>query len=74
MRVSTQIINGKITTNKQNKQLHGFGLESIQHLTMQYDGEFSMTYQDDTFILTVMLKNRKNANNQEGMKDANSYL
>jgi sensor histidine kinase regulating citrate/malate metabolism len=62
-----QIINGKITTTKQDKQWHGFGLESIHHLALQYDGESSTTYQDDTFILTVMLKNRKNLDSQEAM-------
>ena len=62
-----QIINGKIATTKQNKQWHGFGLESIHHLALQYDGESSTTYQDGTFILTVMLKNKTNANSQEAM-------
>ena len=52
-----QIVEGKIATTKQDKHLHGFGLESIQYLALQYDGDSSVTYHDDTFILTVMLKN-----------------
>lgn len=53
-----QMQNGKPITTKSDKQLHGFGLESIQHLALQYDGSSSTAYQNDEFVLTVMLKNQ----------------
>ena len=52
------IVDGKIATTKQNKQFHGFGLESIQRLAQQYDGESFLDYQDGFFTLSVILNNR----------------
>ena len=52
------IVDGRIATTKQNKQFHGFGLESIQRLAQQYDGESFLDYQDGFFTLSVVLNNR----------------
>ncbi len=56
---------GKLVTTKKEKHLHGFGLESIHHLALQYEGESSFAYQDGEFVLTVMLKNKAETE-QEG--------
>ena len=56
---------GKLVTTKKENHLHGFGLESIHHLALQYEGESSFAYQDGEFVLTVMLKNKAETE-QEG--------
>lgn len=51
------IADGKIVTTKQDKLLHGFGLESIGQLAQKYDGHSSLEYQDYVVTLKVILKN-----------------
>lgn len=52
-----EIIDGKITTTKKEKQIHGFGLESIRTLAHRYNGDSFIEYQNGIFTLTVLLQN-----------------
>lgn len=51
------IIDGKIVTTKEDKRLHGLGLETIQQLARKYNGNSFPTYQNHIFILKIILKN-----------------
>lgn len=56
--VSAPVIkDGKIITTKQDKFLHGIGLESIKILAQRYEGESFITYENHIFTLTIILKN-----------------
>lgn len=55
--VDPLIIDGKIATTKEDKQLHGLGLESIQMLARRYQGESFVDCKQNIFTLTVVLKN-----------------
>lgn len=59
------IIDGKITTTKQDKENHGLGLESIKKIAKQYDGDAFIECQDNFFTLTVVLKNISGEENKE---------
>lgn len=52
-----EIVEGKIATTKEDKQLHGLGLESIQTIARHYQGESFIAYENHIFTLTVVLKN-----------------
>lgn len=51
------IVNGTIATTKQDKTLHGLGLESIAALCRQYQGQSFIEYENHLFTLTVLLQN-----------------
>lgn len=51
------IRNGTIATTKQDKQLHGLGLQSIKALCQQYQGDSSVTCENHLFTLAALLKN-----------------
>lgn len=56
--VSAPVIkDGKIITTKQDKFLHGIGLESIKILAQRYEGESFTTYDNHIFTLTIILRN-----------------
>lgn len=51
------IVNGTIATTKQDKTLHGLGLESIAALCRQYQGQSFIECENHLFTLTVLLQN-----------------
>ena len=44
-------MNGKLRSNKRDKENHGIGLESIEAIVQQYEGIFQVQYDEDRFIL-----------------------
>lgn len=44
---------GKLITNKQNHQLHGYGIKSVQKIVRQYEGDFSYQIREREFIVTI---------------------
>ena len=44
---------GKLITNKQNHQLHGYGIKSVQKIIRQYEGDFSYQIREREFIVTI---------------------
>ena len=46
-------------TTKKDKNYHGFGMKSIRFLTEKYDGELSITADDDVFSLNIIFQNPK---------------
>ncbi|MGL5312196.1 MAG: ATP-binding protein [Peptostreptococcaceae bacterium] len=46
---------GKIKTNKNDKLLHGIGIESIKRTVEKYDGEVVIDYSDSSFVLKIMI-------------------
>lgn len=50
--------NGRLYTNKPNKQKHGFGLKSIRKIVNSYHGDLQMYYHPDTrtFHTVITLK------------------
>lgn len=44
---------GKLITNKQNHQLHGYGIKSVQKIVRKYKGEFSYQVHESEFIVTI---------------------
>ena len=45
---------GSLSTNKQNKKLHGIGLTSIQECVEKYHGYVSIIEEDSTFQLAIL--------------------
>lgn len=45
---------GSLSTNKQNKKLHGIGLTSIQECAEKYHGYVSIIEEDSTFQLAIL--------------------
>lgn len=46
-----------IVTSKKNKQLHGYGISSIETITKKYKGNLSMSCKNNIFTLSVILVN-----------------
>lgn len=55
--IEPEIIEGKIATTKEDKWLHGLGLDSIQTIARSYQGESFIAYENHIFSLTVVLNN-----------------
>ena len=49
------IVNGKYITTKKNKNLHGYGIESIENIADKYEGFFSCQSDQQTFTATLTL-------------------
>ncbi len=47
--------NGLPQTTKNNKNLHGFGLKSIQSTVNKYDGVFAMETKNNTFSIRILI-------------------
>ncbi len=52
---SINIKNDKIETKKNNKELHGMGLKSIQSVVDKYDGVMNINYNDRKFEMEIAL-------------------
>lgn len=46
-----------LTTNKKDKFMHGYGINSIKTITTKYNGNLSISCQNKTFILSTILVN-----------------
>lgn len=44
---------GKLITNKENHQLHGYGIKSVQKIVRKYEGDFSYQIRESEFIVTI---------------------
>lgn len=55
---------GKLITSKNNKTIHGYGLESVRKTAEKYGGDVNVYYlnEDETFHATVILYEGKNEN------------
>lgn len=51
--------NGKLTTNKPEKDKHGFGIKSIQKVVKKYHGDMQMYYHEDTFTFHTIITLRQ---------------
>ncbi len=52
-----RIKNNEISTTKRNKEIHGFGLQSVKEIVEKYDGTISFEQKESVFTVIVMLKN-----------------
>ena len=51
------IQNNCIATTKPNPHLHGFGLENVKMILKKYHGEFSMKYENESFLFVGEIVN-----------------
>lgn len=56
-RTISNIDTQNIVTSKKNKQLHGYGISSIETITKKYKGNLSMSCKNNIFTLSVILVN-----------------
>lgn len=54
-----KIENGKVKTSKEDKDRHGYGLESIRKISERYDGHMEIQTSEDTFTLLVWMKEKE---------------
>lgn len=54
-----EIKNGNIKTSKQDKDRHGYGLESIREISERYDGHMEIQILENTFTLLVWMKEKR---------------
>lgn len=54
-----KIRNNEIFTTKRNREIHGFGLQSVKEIAEKYDGTVSFEQGDGVFSVIVMLKNSR---------------
>lgn len=45
----------QLITSKSDRELHGFGMQSIQRIVERYHGEVDVTQQEEKFLLTLIL-------------------
>ena len=50
-----KLVNQEIQTSKSDKSVHGIGLASIKYIVKKYDGEVTINYSDNEFILKIMI-------------------
>ena len=46
---------GNIITDKKDKFHHGLGIKNIKNIVNKYDGEVSIKFDDEKFLLTIMI-------------------
>lgn len=56
VKISVLKANPKLLTTKNNKKLHGFGIESIKEIVDKYDGIIDFVEENDMFICDILLK------------------
>ncbi len=50
-----EIRNGKLFTTKKDKDIHGFGLESIKKIVHNHNGELELVTDEEYFILRIII-------------------
>ena len=50
-----EIRGGKLFTTKKDKDIHGFGLESIKKIVRNHNGELELVAEEEYFILRIMI-------------------
>ncbi|WP_338658292.1 GHKL domain-containing protein [Paraclostridium sordellii] len=50
---------GNIITDKKDKFYHGIGIKNIRNIVNKYDGEVSIKFDDEKFLLTIMIPIKK---------------
>ena len=50
-----KIIHGLPVTTKEEKLEHGYGMKSIQEITQKYNGQLQVRFENNTFILNILL-------------------
>lgn len=55
-----QILNGKFLTSKKDKNIHGFGINSIERIVKKYNGDFNYHFDKNNMTCTfsIILKNQ----------------
>ena len=48
-------LNNKLVSNKNDKNLHGIGMESVQNAVEKYNGIFDYGWCDDIFTINISL-------------------
>ena len=56
--------NDDLVTTKENKMNHGFGIKSVKSIVKKYGGDFQIIKDDDYFIVSILLKNCNDVNNE----------
>ena len=59
IRASVLSNNSALATNKPDKSLHGFGIDSMRHIAQKYDGSIEFKESNGEFIAEIWLKNQK---------------
>ena len=49
------VIDGRITTTKENGSKHGLGLKNVERIIQKIDGKMNVNYDDEIFKVSVML-------------------
>jgi len=49
--------NGVVVTSKKDKEHHGYGLKNVRNTVKKYDGDISLSYDDNVFESVVLLYN-----------------
>ena len=52
------MLDNRPVTNKAEKELHGFGLQSIEEIVNKYDGHINFLQEDRLFYLKIFMKNQ----------------
>ncbi len=47
--------NGRLTTTKKDKEMHGYGLKSIEAVVDKYDGIVKIKTDDNWFVLSILI-------------------
>ena len=48
---------GKLLSSKKDRELHGFGLQSIEEIVNKYNGNVSYSQSEGIFILKIYVEN-----------------
>ncbi|MBP5242386.1 MAG: sensor histidine kinase [Clostridia bacterium] len=53
-----QFVKGRPITNKKDKNLHGYGVRSMEYIVEKYGGNMVIDHKDNTFIVKIILRKR----------------
>lgn len=51
----TALLSGQRVTSKEDKQLHGYGIQSIRSTVEKYGGLFNLSCEDNRFVMEIIL-------------------
>lgn len=49
-------LNGEYISSKENKKIHGFGLQNIKHVVEKYNGTLNVSSDKDEFLIIIVIK------------------
>lgn len=63
-------INGRFNSDKENTEIHGWGLENVKQVIQKYDGIIDINYDESSFEVSVVVSKEGGDKDEEGRNES----